>query len=123
MPSGLIDEQDCVGSRRDRLGNLRKVQVHRLSVAEGQYQGHALAFFRTDRAEDVGGGGTLVTRRAWAAAAFGPTPSDLVLLADASLVLEPDFYLATVDCLLARDGIQARGEVFLKSSMAPSTWA
>jgi len=123
MPSGLIDEQDGVGSRRDRLGNLRKVQVHRLGVAERQDQGHALAVLRTDRAEDVGGGGTLVAGRSWSGAAFGPPPGDLVLLADARLILEPDFYLAAVNALLARDRVQACGEAFLKSSMAPSAWA
>ena len=37
-----------------------------------------------------------------------------VLLADTSLVLEPNFYLADVDCFFARDFIQARWEVFLK---------
>jgi len=112
-----------VGSRRDRLGNLRKVQVHRLGVAERQDQGHALALFRTDRAEDIGGGGTLIAGRSWAGAALGPPPGDLVLLADARLVLEPDFYLVAVDALLACGLFQARGEVFLNSSMAPSAWA
>ena len=40
-----------------------------------------------------------------------------------SLVLEPNFYLADVDRLFARDFIQARWELFLKSSMAPSACA
>jgi hypothetical protein len=37
---------------------------------------------------------------------------DLVLRADTSLVLEPNFYLADVDRLFARDFIQARWELF-----------
>jgi hypothetical protein len=47
----------------------------------------------------------------------------LVLLADTSLVLEPNFYLADVDRFFARDFIQARWELFLKSSIAPSACA
>jgi hypothetical protein len=51
------------------------------------------------------------------------TSGDFVLLADTSLVRKPDFYLVAVDRLLARDCVQTRGEVFLKSSIAPSTCA
>jgi hypothetical protein len=36
---------------------------------------------------------------------------------------EPDFYRVTVKRLLARNCLQARGEVFLKSSIAPSACA
>ena len=55
--------------------------------------------------------------------ALRPAASDLVLLADASFVLEPNLYCLDVDRLLTRDFIQARGEVFLKSSITPSAWA
>src|SRR5262249_53569621 len=46
--------------------------------------------------------------------------SDFVLLADAGLVGEPDFYCVAVDALLARDRLQTGGEAFLKSSIAPA---
>jgi hypothetical protein len=36
MPSGLIDEEDGVGSWCDRLGDFREVQVHRFGIAGGQ---------------------------------------------------------------------------------------
>src|ERR1700693_1176197 len=110
-------------SRCDRLGDFRQMQVHRVGIAEGQDQSRALALFRADGSEDVGRDGTLVPRSAWASAALGPPAGDLVLLADTSLVLEPDFYLADVNCFFARDFIQARWELFLKSSMAPSACA
>jgi hypothetical protein len=112
MPSGLIDEKDGVGSWRDRLGDLGKVQVHRFGIAGGQDQTHTLALFRADGTEDVGRGGSLIPRSARASAALGPPAGDLVLLADASLVLEPNFYLADVDRFFARDFIQARWELF-----------
>ena len=107
----------------DRLGDFREVQVHRVGIAEGQDQSRALALFRADGTEDIGRRGSLIPRRVRASAALGPPAGDLVLLADTSLVLEPNFYLADVDCFFARDFIQARWELFLKSSMAPSACA
>jgi hypothetical protein len=60
--------------------------------------------------------------RGWPAAAPYP-PGDLVLLANSGFVLEPDFYVAGLHPLGARDLLRARAEVFLKASMAPSAWA
>jgi hypothetical protein len=56
----------------------------------------------------LGRGGSLIPRSTRASAAVRPPAGDLVLLADTSLVLEPNFYLADVDCFFARDFIQAR---------------
>src|ERR1035438_3307940 len=69
MPSGLIDEEDGVGSWCDRLGDFREVQVHRLGIAEGQDQSRALALFRADGTEDIGRCGSLIPRRALASSA------------------------------------------------------
>ena len=123
MPSGLIDEEDGVDSWCDRLGDFREVQVHRFDIAGGQDQSRALALFRADGTKDIGRCGSLISRSARASPAFGPPAGDLVLLADTSLVLEPDFYLVAADRLFARDCLQARGEVFLKSSIAPAACA
>jgi hypothetical protein len=123
MPSGLIDEKDGVGSWCDRLGDFHEMQVHRFGVAGGQDQSRALALFRADGTEDIGRCGSLIPRSARASAALGPPAGDLVLLADTSLVLKPNFYLTDVDRFFARDLIQARWELFLKSSMAPSACA
>jgi len=109
-----------MGAGLDGLGDLHEVQVHCLGVAGRQDQGCALALLGADRAEDVGGSCTLVARRAGAGAALGPTAGDFVLLADAGLVGEPDFYRVAVDALLARDRLQTGGEAFLKSSIAPA---
>ena len=123
MPASLIDQEDGVGTGRDDLGNLREVQVHRLSIAGRQDQSRALALLWADRAEDVGRGGPLITGSAGAGAALCPSEGDLVLLADASLVRKPDFYLVAVDGLFLDDFVQTRGEVFLKSSIAPAACA
>ena len=120
VPAGLIDQEDGMGSRRDCFADLRKMQVHCLAIAGRQDQGRALALLGADRAEDIGGSGTLVARRTGAGAALRPAASDFVLLADAGLVGEPDFYCIAVDALLARDRLQTGGEAFLKSSIAPA---
>src|SRR5450756_2776402 len=99
MPSGLIDEEDGVGSWCDRLGDFREVQVHRFGIAEGQDQSHALALFRADGTEDVGRCGSLIPRSARASAALGPPAGDLVLLANAHFIPEPNLYFLKIECL------------------------
>ena len=123
MPTSLIDQENGVGPRFDGLGDLHEVQVHRLGIAGGQDQSRPLAQLWTDSTEDVGGRGALITGSARTGAALGPTASDLVLLANTGFVCKPDFYLVDIDCLLVRDGIQARREAFLKSSITPSACA
>jgi len=91
MPAGLIEHQHRVRAGRDVPSDFRQVKVHRLRVAFGQDERRALAILGRDRAEDVGRGGALVLGRARTRAAFRPAPRDLVLLADARLVAEPNF--------------------------------
>ena len=123
MPAGLIDEQRSVSAWRDLGGDFGQVQVHRLGVASRHDERSAFALLGADGAEDISGGGSLIFGSAWARAALGPTPRDLVLLADARLVGEPDLYGVGSDALLATDLFQARGKIFLKSSIAPAAWA
>lgn len=123
MPAGLIEQQDGVLARGDLRGDFGEVQVHRLDVAGGQDERRAFALLRADRTEDVGRGGALVVRRARARSAPGPAPRDLVLLADARLVGEPDFYRGRIDAFVLGDLRHAGGECFLKSSIAPSACA
>jgi hypothetical protein len=120
MPAGLIEQENGVFAGRDNLGDVLKVQVHRFGIAKGQYEARALAVIGTDRAEDVGRGGALIVRSRWPRPPLGPAARDLVFLADASLVAEPDFQRREADAGLQRDLAKARGEVFLKSSIAPS---
>src|SRR5260370_17911514 len=84
----------------------------------GMTSAGAFAILGADRAEDRGAGGSLVFGSARTRAAPGPTPGDLVLLADAGLVCEPDLYGGRIDAFLAPDLVQARRETFLKSSIA-----
>src|SRR5664280_74865 len=112
MPSGLVDEEDGVGSWCDRLGDFCEVQVHRFDIAGGQDKSSALALFRTDGSEDVGRGGALIPRSARASAALGPPAGDLILLTNARFIREPNLYFPDLDRLFACDFIQARWEFF-----------
>ena len=123
VPTGLIDEEHGVGSWCDHLGDFREMQVHCLGIASGQDQGCTLARLWADGTEDIGRGGALIAGSAWAGAALGPPARDFVLLTDTSLVLKPNFYRFDADRLFPRDFVQARGKVFLKSSIASSAWA
>jgi hypothetical protein len=119
MPAGLVDKKGGVRAWRNLRCDFGEVEVHRLRVAAWHDERRALAVLGTDRAEDIGGGGSLIFGSAWTRAALGPTPGDLVLLADARLVGEPDLYRAGLDAPFAPERFQARGKAFLKSSIAP----
>ena len=112
-----------MGAGRHCSRNLGEMQAHRRRVAAGQDEGGSFALFGTDGAEDIGRAGALIVRCRRPRTALGPAPGDLVLLADPGLVGEPDLYVARIDALATRDLRQEGGEVFLKSSIAPSAWA
>ncbi len=98
------------------------MQGHGRCVAAGQHQARALAVLGTDGAEDIGRAGALIVRRTWPSAALGPSPRDLVLLPNAGLVLEPDFY-GLAWRFLRGDLLQLGGKLFLNAAMAFSSWA
>ena len=123
MPAGLIEQEDGVLAGRDLGGDFSQVQGHRLAVASGEDEGCTFPFLRTDRAEDIGRGGALVVGRRRPGSSSGPASRDLVLLADARLVGEPDFYIGRVDTLAFDDLCHTGGKAFLKSSIAPSACA
>ena len=62
VPSGLIEEQHGVGSRRDRRRDFRQMQRHPRAVAAGQDERRTLALGRTDRTVNVGRRRTLILR-------------------------------------------------------------
>lgn len=123
VPSGLIEHQHGMVPGRDVSGDFGQVQVHRICVAFGQDERRALALLRRDRGENIGRRRALIFRGAGARAALRPAPRNLVFLADAGFVGEPDFYAVGVDAFFAADLLQPRGEIFLNASIAPSCCA
>ncbi len=112
-----------MGARRDLCCDFGEVQAHRLGVAMGQNECGALAVLWADGAENIGRGGALIGGCRRPRSTFRPAPGDLVLLADTRLVGEPDLYALWRDVFFAGDFVQALGEAFLKSSIAPSACA
>ena len=123
VPAGLIHQYDSMGAGCHGERYLGEMQRHGLGIAKRQDQPGALAKLRANRAEDVGRLGPLVLRRRRAGSSSGPAPRDLVLLADAGFVLEPDLYGRAL-----REGGADRCQLgseapFLKASRACSFWA
>ncbi len=122
MPGGPIDDQDGMGVRGDGARYLFEMKCHGSAVAERQDQARALAFLRADGPEDIGRAGALIVGCAGPGAAPGPSPCDLVLLADTGFILEPDLY-PCARRLPARDVLHEGGELFLNASAANSSCA
>jgi hypothetical protein len=104
----------------DSTRDLVEVELRRLRVGVGQRECRAGAASGADGAEQIGTLVALVGRLGWPRSASGPLPDAPILLADASLVLEPD-----LDGLARREacqmGAQCGREVFLKAmTVCPS---
>src|SRR5690625_1711890 len=85
-----------MSARFDGQRDFVQMSLHCVGVALGQDEASSLAFGGADGTEDVGGLGTLILGRTRPGATSRPAPGDLGLLADASLVLPPDFYLGAL---------------------------
>lgn len=67
VPARAIEDQHSVRPRINGAADLGEMLVHCRGVATGHDQAGPLALLGADRAEDVGGGGTLVLGRGGAA--------------------------------------------------------
>jgi len=96
----------------DMARDFIEMELHHFCVGIGKRQRRALAFGRTNCAEEIGVLIALVGRLTWTRSPPRPLPDEAVLLADARFVLEPDF-----DRRSRRKGgqmrLQRRLEVFL----------
>jgi len=122
MPSGLIDDDDGMGSGGDGGGDFAEVQCHGGGIAFGQDEGCADTPGRADGSEDIGRAGALIAGCRGACSSLRPAPGDLVLLTDPGLVLKPDFYLCSWRKAVT-DFRHADGEVFLNVAAASGSWA
>ena len=121
MPAGLIKDQHGMTSGIDSDTDFLEMFCHGDAVAVGHDKPGALALFGADRAEDIGPFGALIFRRRRSAAAFRPSPRDLVFLAYPDFILPPDFELGS-GWKATFDLCQIGGEVFLNASSACSFW-
>lgn len=63
VPSGLIKDDDGMGTGRHVERDLFQMHAHRFTVAAGHDDAGSLALGRADRAEDPGRGSPLIARR------------------------------------------------------------
>ena len=87
MPTGLIEDDDGVGTGADLGGDLIEMELHGLAVAEGQHQTGTGSELGTHGTEQVCRLRTLIVRSPRPRSLSGPAIGELVLLADPHLVL------------------------------------
>ena len=91
VPSGPVEQQNGVGALGDVARDLVEMKLHHVGVGVRQRQRCSDAPGWTDRAEQIGVVVALVGGLPGPRSASGPLPNLAVLLADAGLILEPDF--------------------------------
>src|ERR1700734_1088860 len=101
--------------RSDVARDFVEVELHHVGVGIGQGKGRPDAAGGADRAEQIGVVIALVSGLAGSRSASGPLPNLAVLLADAGLVLKPDFHRRRLGQAF-KMSLQRAREVFLKAS-------
>jgi hypothetical protein len=89
VPAGTIEDHRSMGIGGDLAADLTEVMVHRGGIADRHDQRRCFALRRADRTKQIGRGEAEILWRRRPAAGLPPHPGQAVLLADASLVLEP----------------------------------
>ena len=115
-----IEHEGGMAARRDLPADLGQMQRHNLGVGGWDNEGRRGAALRTDGAEDVGPFVALIARRTRPCSALGPDAGQRPLLANARLILEPDFD-GLVFGVVGEPCRDRCGEVFLKASCAASS--
>jgi hypothetical protein len=120
VPSGAVEDENGVGALGDAKRDFVEVELDHGSVGVRKHEGRPDAAGRADRAEQIGVVVAPVGRLPWPRSASGPLPDKAVLLADAGLVLKPDFGRR---CLRqsVEMSLQRVREVFLKASTIRSS--
>ena len=120
VPSGPVEEQNGMGAVGDVARDFVEVELHHVGVGIGQRQRRPDAAGGADGAEQIGVVIALVGGLPGPRSAPGPLPNLAVLLADAGLVLKPDFDRRRLGQTVEMSLQRAR-EVFLKASTIRSS--
>ena len=122
--AGAVEEEGGVGAGSDLAADLCEMQRQHLGVGGREDERGRGAALGAGRAEEVGPVVALIARRARPGSALGPDPGQRALLADARLVLEPDFERLVLG-VVGEPRRQGRGKVFLNvacSAASLSGW-
>jgi hypothetical protein len=92
MPSGLLEDDDGVGTRRDVERDLVEMYAHCLAGAARHDDADSLAFGRADCTEDPCRGTPLIARCRGTRTTPRPAPGEPGLLSDPGFILPPQLY-------------------------------
>jgi len=120
MISSAVENKGCVRARCDVVPDFFEMHGHDFGVGGRRDEGCGGAALRANGAKNVGPFVTLIARRTGARPAFGPDTGQRALLANARLVLEPDFERLSFG-MIGEFCCERCGEVFLKASCAASS--
>jgi len=120
VPPRAIHEQYRVRPGGDVAADLVEMELHGVGVGQRQGERGAFCVSWADGAEEIGAFVALVGWLARPRTASGPLSDEAVLLADARLVLEPDFDRCARR-QIGKMGAQRTREVFLKASMTSAS--
>ncbi len=91
MPASSVKDEHGMSAGRDGFGDFLQVQVHRLRIGIRHHDSRARLPLRAHGAEEISPFVTGIADYAGPAAFARPNPGQRALLANARLVLEPDF--------------------------------
>ncbi len=118
VPTRLIENQQHLDGITDLLAEVAQLDIHGVRVGGGHQPAVGRAGCRANGTEQINPFVLRLTDSARMASPVGPNPSQRALLAEARLVLEPDFdLLAGIPGLELLDTFR---EFFLKSAWACS---
>ena len=121
VPSRPVHQQNSVRTRRNAAGYFFEVQLHGTGVGIRQRERCAGSARRANSAEQIRILVALIGGLTGPRAAPGPLPDNTILLADAGLILKPDFdrfFLGNISKLR----VQLASKVFLNASMISASW-
>lgn len=118
--AGAVDDESGMAAWRNLAADGGQMQRHGLGIGGRQDQAGGEAALGAGGTEQIGPVVALIARRTWPASPLGPDPGQRALLANACLVLEPDFDRLANGVVgdPLRDG---GGKVFLKACWAASS--
>jgi len=118
--SGAVEHKGCVRARCDVGADFLEMHGHDFGVGGRCHQCCGGAAPRANGTKNIGPFVTLIARRTRARSTFSPDPRQRALLANARLVLEPDFEGLCFG-VLGEFRCERGGEVFLKASCAAAS--
>jgi hypothetical protein len=118
--AGAVEDECSMGVRIDLAADFGKKHGHGFGIGRRQDESSGGTPLRTDGPENIGPFVTPVAGCAWPCSPLRPDPRQRALLADARLILEPDFDWLALGMVWEFVG-NRRGKVFLNVSCAASS--